>query len=177
MVIHRNGRGSKLNRRGYAGFGPCFHLPGFQFGTGFLSHIQISLSWHRCYFDNGESEHMISSMCLKHLPKMGWERARPCPFLGSKPTQKHTPPRKYPTHFPCLAMGREPSFIFPQSAFSPCSSPTRVINIRKTRQRFCNAHQLDVPPPYFPGWFLRDLRRLSPVEPLLLSGWFQGPFS
>ena len=30
--------GSKLNRRGYAGFGPCFHLPGFHFGTGFLSH-------------------------------------------------------------------------------------------------------------------------------------------
>ena len=24
-----NGCGSKLNRRGYAGFGPCFHLPGF----------------------------------------------------------------------------------------------------------------------------------------------------
>ena len=23
------GCGSKLNRRGYAGFGPCFHLPGF----------------------------------------------------------------------------------------------------------------------------------------------------
>ena len=27
-----NGCGSKLNRRGYAGFGPCFHLPGFHFG-------------------------------------------------------------------------------------------------------------------------------------------------
>ena len=26
------GYGSKLNRRGYAGFGPCFHLPGFHFG-------------------------------------------------------------------------------------------------------------------------------------------------
>ena len=26
------GCGSKLNRRGYAGFGPCFHLPGFHFG-------------------------------------------------------------------------------------------------------------------------------------------------
>ena len=25
---HRYGCGSKLNRRGYAGFGPCFHLPG-----------------------------------------------------------------------------------------------------------------------------------------------------
>ena len=30
--------GSKLNRRGYAGFGPHFHLPGFHFGTEFLSH-------------------------------------------------------------------------------------------------------------------------------------------
>ena len=27
--------GSKLNTGGYAGFGPCFHLPGFQFGTVF----------------------------------------------------------------------------------------------------------------------------------------------
>ena len=27
--------------RGYAGFGPCFHLPGFHFGTGFLSHSHI----------------------------------------------------------------------------------------------------------------------------------------
>ena len=30
-----NGRGSNLHRRGYAGFGPCFHLPGFHFGSGF----------------------------------------------------------------------------------------------------------------------------------------------
>ena len=36
-----NGCGSKLNRRGYAGFGPCFHLPGFHVGTGFLSHCRI----------------------------------------------------------------------------------------------------------------------------------------
>ena len=34
--------GSILNRRGYAGFGPCFHLPGFHFGTGFLSHSHVS---------------------------------------------------------------------------------------------------------------------------------------
>ena len=38
----RNGCGSKLKRRGYAGFGPCFHLPGQPiFGTVFLSHCQI----------------------------------------------------------------------------------------------------------------------------------------
>ena len=37
-----SGCGSKLNRRGYAGFGPCFHLPGFHFGTGFLSHSQVN---------------------------------------------------------------------------------------------------------------------------------------
>ena len=35
------GCGSKLNRRGYAGVGPCFHLPGFHFGTGCLSHSHI----------------------------------------------------------------------------------------------------------------------------------------
>ena len=27
-----------------AGFGPCFHLPGFHFGTGFLSHSQMGVS-------------------------------------------------------------------------------------------------------------------------------------
>ena len=32
------GCGSKSNSRGYAGFGPCFHLPGFHFGTSFWSH-------------------------------------------------------------------------------------------------------------------------------------------
>ena len=36
-----SGCGSKLNRRGYAGFGPCFHLPGFHVGTVFLSHSQV----------------------------------------------------------------------------------------------------------------------------------------
>ena len=37
-ALHSNcsfGCGSKLNRRGYAGFGPCFHLPRFHFGSGF----------------------------------------------------------------------------------------------------------------------------------------------
>ena len=34
--------GSKLSRRGYAGFGPCFHFPGFHLGTGFLSHSHVS---------------------------------------------------------------------------------------------------------------------------------------
>ena len=38
------GSGSKLNRRGYAGFGPCFYLPGFHFGTGFLSHSHIKIT-------------------------------------------------------------------------------------------------------------------------------------
>ena len=38
------GRGSKLTGRGYAGFGPCFHLPGFHFGTGFLSHSHMDVS-------------------------------------------------------------------------------------------------------------------------------------
>ena len=30
-----NGCGSKLHRRGYAGVGPCFHLPGFHSGYRF----------------------------------------------------------------------------------------------------------------------------------------------
>ena len=37
--------GSKLNRRGYAGFGPCFHLPGFHFGTGLLSRSHMMFSF------------------------------------------------------------------------------------------------------------------------------------
>ena len=37
------GCGLKLNRRRYAGFGPCFHLPGFHFDTGFLSHSHIGV--------------------------------------------------------------------------------------------------------------------------------------
>ena len=51
MVFEGNfpiGCGSRLNRRGYAGFGPCFHLPGFHFGTGCLSH---SHSWWAPFFD------------------------------------------------------------------------------------------------------------------------------
>ena len=36
-----DGCGSKFTRRSYAGFGPCFHFPGFHFGTGFLSHSHI----------------------------------------------------------------------------------------------------------------------------------------
>ena len=37
----------KINNRGFAGFGPCFHLPGFHFGTGFLSHSHM-LSGQTC---------------------------------------------------------------------------------------------------------------------------------
>ena len=33
----------KIKQRGYAGVGPCFHLPGFHFGTGFLSHRHMSI--------------------------------------------------------------------------------------------------------------------------------------
>ena len=38
IYIYICGCGSKLKSLGYAGFGPCFHLPGFRFGTGLLSH-------------------------------------------------------------------------------------------------------------------------------------------
>ena len=37
----RCGCGSKLNRRGYAVFGPFFHLTGFHFGTSFLTHSHV----------------------------------------------------------------------------------------------------------------------------------------
>ena len=39
VVSRPNGSGSNLNRRGYAGLGPCFHSPGFHVDTG-LSHSQ-----------------------------------------------------------------------------------------------------------------------------------------
>ena len=46
------GCGSKLNRRGYySGFGPCFHLPGFHFGTGFLSHGHVFSCGALCWLD------------------------------------------------------------------------------------------------------------------------------
>ena len=32
-LVETCGCGSKSNRSGYAGFGPCFHLPGFHFGN------------------------------------------------------------------------------------------------------------------------------------------------
>ena len=40
-TLKLHGCGSKLHRRGYAGFGPSFRLPGFHFGTGVLSHGHI----------------------------------------------------------------------------------------------------------------------------------------
>ena len=33
---------AKLSRRGYAGVGPCVHLPGFHFGAGSLSHSGLT---------------------------------------------------------------------------------------------------------------------------------------
>ena len=41
MLSAAFGFASKLNRRGYAGFGPCFHLPG-PFWYMFLSHSQFA---------------------------------------------------------------------------------------------------------------------------------------
>ena len=43
------GCGSKLNRRGYAGVGPCFHLPGFHFGAGCFSHRHIYTHLGVCF--------------------------------------------------------------------------------------------------------------------------------
>ena len=44
MDINQYGCGSKLTMRGYASFGPRFQLPGFHFGTGFLSHSHMSFA-------------------------------------------------------------------------------------------------------------------------------------
>ena len=41
------GCGSKVISWGNAGFCPCFHLPGFHLGTGFLSHSQLCPSRFR----------------------------------------------------------------------------------------------------------------------------------
>ena len=81
-LIMKNGQlltgcGSKLNRRGYAGFGPCFHLPGFHFGTGLLSHSQkshwvcvcVCLSW-------------FEARTLSGLFRRETKR-KPLPFCGS----------------------------------------------------------------------------------------------
>ena len=40
MKTNLNGCGSEINRRGNAGFGPCFHLPGFHFGYLFVTYSQ-----------------------------------------------------------------------------------------------------------------------------------------
>ena len=50
------GCGSKLNTGGYAGVGPYFHLPGFHFGTVFLSQSHVTRD-HRSYY------------CKKGVPK------------------------------------------------------------------------------------------------------------
>ena len=38
------GHGSKLNHQGTAGFGPCFHLLGFNLGYLFLTHSHVALA-------------------------------------------------------------------------------------------------------------------------------------
>ena len=60
-----HGCGSKLNRRGYASVGPCFHLPGFHFGTGFLSLSHMSLMfWKGCSISAG----LGLPVCNRHAP-------------------------------------------------------------------------------------------------------------
>ena len=53
----RFGYGSKLSHQGTAGFGPCFHLPGFHFGYLFLNHN--SHSWR------AGLEGFLPSVCLQ----------------------------------------------------------------------------------------------------------------
>ena len=69
------GCGSKLNRRGYAGFGPCFHLPGFHFGTGFLSHSHIGPS---CPLSLQKEGSLVSQKVgLPHFPQAVSPEKRP----------------------------------------------------------------------------------------------------
>ena len=72
---------SKLSRRGYAGFGPCFHLPGVPFGTGFLSHSHIS------------SALASFSRCQEGLRRPGRAGSQPHASLGAQ----------NPDHSPALA--------------------------------------------------------------------------
>ena len=57
----------KINQEGYAGFGPCFHLPGIHFGTGFLIHT-----------------HFMSSWTLNFLGRPSWRQARSLGHLDRK---------------------------------------------------------------------------------------------
>ena len=103
--------GSKLNRRRYAGFGPCFHLPGFHFGTGCLSHSHICM--HTCNVYRILSPHHICNMYRIHnlchvgnryLPPMLFFAA----YLTLQPTLCLQPniyvkPKKCPIYSPCVA--------------------------------------------------------------------------
>ena len=64
-----HGCGSKLNRRGYAGFGLCFHLPGFHFGAGFLSHSHMCAPFRRSFI-RGAHFPELSPLGLR----AGWSR-------------------------------------------------------------------------------------------------------
>ena len=86
---------SKLNRRGYTGFGLCFHLPGFHFGTSFLSHSQMtfcdsvfvsqvvdqyvdsSTSSQCLEFDSGDSDSDNSDDSDARCSASGWISSRP----------------------------------------------------------------------------------------------------
>ena len=73
------GCGVKSNRRGYAGFGPRFHLPGFQFGTGFLSH----------------SHNMFSTIPILRM-SVGFSRTR-----KEDASARHPPARVQPAPVAC----------------------------------------------------------------------------
>ena len=54
----------KIKQEGYAGFGPCFHLAGFQFGTGFLSLSHIG--WMKCkHTPGGQGDVQAPSYYMK----------------------------------------------------------------------------------------------------------------
>ena len=78
------GCGSKLNRRGYAGFGPCFDLPEFHFGTSFLQPSAKRSRCHRTWTDS-RSRPVTSHMAQGP----GITRARGSQLQEKPPTQRN----------------------------------------------------------------------------------------
>ena len=85
-----HGYGSKLNHQGTAGFGPCFHVPGFHFGHLFLTHSHI------VYMRRTNAVNMCQSASrpCKGFPVAQWhsgtEVTRPAGFLRGGPAKRMT---------------------------------------------------------------------------------------
>ena len=80
--MQKYGCGSKLSRRGYAGFLPCFHFIGVPFWYRFLSHCHMSkYSTLKTFF---ASKGGIAKASVQNLPGVKQPRG----WLGSGPIQR-----------------------------------------------------------------------------------------